>query len=96
MIVTGLLMWFPGSLPTGLVRWMYPLHALGFLAIFAFFFVHLYLGTIGNPGTVQAMIHGWVTRGWLKKQHPGWLREMEHEGKLVVFGEEKKDAHGHH
>jgi formate dehydrogenase subunit gamma len=38
-----------------------------------------------------------VTRGWLKKQHPGWLREMEHEGKLIVYGEEKKkDAHGHH
>jgi formate dehydrogenase subunit gamma len=97
MIITGLIMWFPSALPVGLVRWMYPLHALGFVVIFAFFFVHLYLGTIGNPGTVQAMIHGWVTRGWLKKQHPGWLREMEHEGKLIVYGEEKKeDAHGHH
>ena len=97
MVITGLIMWFPGALPVGLVRWMYPLHALGFVVIFAFFFVHLYLGTIGNPGTVQAMIHGWVTRGWLKKQHPGWLREMEHEGKLIVYGEEKKeDAHGHH
>ena len=97
MIVTGLIMWFPTHLPTGLVRWMYPLHALGFVAIFAFFFIHLYLGTIGNPGTVQAMIHGWVTRGWLKKQHPGWLHEMEHQGKLIVYGEEKKDdAHGHH
>ena len=97
MIITGLIMWFPTALPVGLVRWMYPLHALGFVVIFAFFFVHLYLGTIGNPGTVQAMIHGWVTRGWLKKQHPGWLREMEHEGKLIVYGEEKKeDAHGHH
>jgi len=96
MIITGLIMWFPNGLPAGFVRWMYPLHALGFLAIFAFFFIHLYLGTVGNPGTVQAMIHGWVTRGWLKKQHPGWLHEMEHQGKLVVYGEEKKDAHGHH
>ena len=96
MIVTGLIMWFPTHLPTELVRWMYPLHALGFVAIFAFFFIHLYLGTIGNPGTVQAMIHGWVTRGWLKKQHPGWLHKMEHQGKLIVYGEEKKhDAHGH-
>ena len=46
-------MWFPTALPTGLVRWMYPLHALGFVAIFAFFFIHLYLGTIGNPGSVR-------------------------------------------
>jgi len=24
------------------------------------------------------------------------LKEMEAEGKLVVYGEEKKEAHGHH
>jgi len=96
MFVTGLIMWFPAALPVVLVRWMYPLHALGFVVIFAFFFVHLYLGTIGNPGTVQAMITGWMDRGVLKKQHPGWLKEMEHKGTLIVYGEEKKsDAHGH-
>jgi formate dehydrogenase subunit gamma len=86
MVATGFFMWYPAYFPLGLelFRWMYPLHALGFLVIFAFFFVHLYLGTIGNPGTVQAMITGWVTRPWLKKQHPKWLKEMEHEGKLIV------------
>ena len=86
MIVTGFFMWFPGYFPLGaeLLRWTYVLHVLGFVVIFAFFFVHLYLGTIGNPGTVQAMITGWVTRNWLKKQHPKWLKEMEHEGTLVV------------
>jgi formate dehydrogenase subunit gamma len=93
MILTGLIMWFSTGLPTGLVRWMFALHALGFVVIFAFFFVHLYLGTIGNPGTVQAMITGWVTREWVAKQHPGWLKEMEHEGKLIVYGEEKKTSH---
>jgi formate dehydrogenase subunit gamma len=92
MFVTGFFMWFQGLFPLGIeiLRWFYTLHALGFLVIFAFFFVHLYLGTIGNPGTVQAMINGWVTRAWLKKQHPKWLKEMEHEGKLEVYGEEKK------
>jgi formate dehydrogenase subunit gamma len=33
-----------------------------------------------------------VTRAWLKKQHPKWLHEMEHAGKLEVYGEEKKPA----
>ena len=86
MLFTGFFMWFPAFFPFGmeLLRWTYLLHALGFFVIFAFFFVHLYLGTIGNPGTVQAMITGWVTRNWLKKQHPGWLKEMEHEGTLIV------------
>ena len=43
MVITGFIMWFPAKFPVGLVRWMYPLHALGFLVIFAFFFVHLIL-----------------------------------------------------
>ena len=96
MILTGLIMWFPTALPVELVRWMYPLHALGFVAIFAFFFIHLYLGTIGNPGSVDAMVTGWMDKKVLTMLHPKWVKEMEHEGKLVVYGEEKKsDAHGH-
>ena len=96
MILTGLIMWFPTALPTELVRWMYPLHALGFVAIFAFFFVHLYLGTIGNPGSVDAMVTGWMDKKVLTMLHPKWVKEMEHEGKLVAWGEEKKnDSHGH-
>jgi formate dehydrogenase subunit gamma len=95
MVATGLIMWFPFSFPVGLVRWMYPLHALGFVVIFSFFFVHLYLGTIGSPGSLPAMLHGWVTRAWLKKQHAKWLREMEEAGTLEVYGEEKKKARGH-
>ena len=90
MVCTGFFMWYPTILPAALMDWVYVLHVLGFVVIFAFFFVHLYLGTIGNPGTVQAMISGWVTRNWLKKQHPKWLKEMEHEGTLIVYGEEKK------
>ncbi len=84
MIVTGLIMWFPLGLPVELVRWMYPLHALGFFVIFPFFFVHLYLGTVGVPGSVSAILTGWVTRSWAEKQCPKWLKEMEESGKLEV------------
>jgi formate dehydrogenase subunit gamma len=89
MVLTGFIMWFQ-PLQLGLVVMMYPLHALGFLVIFAFFFVHLYLGTIGSPGSAPAMFSGWVTRAWAKKQHPLWLKEMEESGHLEVYGEEKK------
>jgi len=89
MVCTGFFMWYPTILPAALMDWVYVLHVLGFVVLFAFFFVHLYLGTIGNPGTVQAMITGWVTRNWLKKQHPKWLKEMEHEGTLIVSDGEK-------
>jgi formate dehydrogenase subunit gamma len=92
MIITGFFMLFPEYFFLGayLLDWVYTLHVLGFVVIFAFFFIHLYLGTIGNPGTVQAMISGWVTKAWIRKQHPGWLKEMEHKGTLVVYGGEEK------
>lgn len=61
----------------------------GFVIIFAFFFVHLYLVTIGAPGSAPAMFTGWVTRGWVKTQHPKWLKEMEKDGTLIVYGEKK-------
>jgi formate dehydrogenase subunit gamma len=89
MIISGLIMWFPLSFSTGIVRFMYFLHALGFFVIFPFFFVHLYLGTIGVPGSAPAIFTGYVTRSWCNKQCPKWLREMEESGKLEIYGEEK-------
>jgi formate dehydrogenase subunit gamma len=92
MIVTGFFMLYQSYFPFGadLLDWMYPLHVLGFVIIFAFFFIHLYLGTIGNPGSVQAMITGWMEKPVLRMLHPKWLKEMEHEGTLVVYRGDKK------
>jgi formate dehydrogenase subunit gamma len=91
MLVTGFFMWFPGYFPFGayLLDWVYTLHVLGFVVIFAFFFVHLYLGTIGNPGSVSAMISGKMELPVLRMLHPKWVKEMEHEGTLIVYKEDK-------
>ena len=89
MVASGLLIWFPEGYSVELLRLMYVLHALGYVMIFAFFFIHLYLVTIGAPGSAPAMFTGWVTKAWVKKQHPKWLKEMEKEGTLVVYGESK-------
>jgi formate dehydrogenase subunit gamma len=77
MVASGFIMWFPLGFETGLVRIMFVLHALGFVLIFPFFFIHLYLATIGVPGSAPAMFSGWVTRAWAKTNHPKWLKEME-------------------
>jgi formate dehydrogenase subunit gamma len=86
MLATGFFMWFPGYFPLGIdmFRWLFPLHVFGFVVIFAFFFVHLYLGTIGNPGSVWAMITGYMEKPVLRMLHPKWYKEMEHEGTLIV------------
>lgn len=84
MIGTGFFMLYPRYLPAVLMDWVYVLHVLGFVAIFAFFFIHLYLGTIGNPGSVQAMLTGYMEKPVLRMLHPKWYKEMVHEGKLIT------------
>lgn len=80
MIVSGTVMWLQVKFALSLVRWMYALHALGFTVLFAFFFVHLYLATIGVPGSASAMLTGRVTYGWLKTNHGKWLKQLKKEG----------------
>ena len=89
MVVTGFFMWYPEKLGGDLMDWVYVLHVLGFVVIFAFFFVHLYLGTIGNPGSVSAMISGKMELPVLRMLHPKWVKEMEHEGKLMIADDKK-------
>ena len=75
MICTGFFMWYPDiSAGIHLMDWVYVLHVLGFVVIFAFFFVHLYLGTIGNPGSVSAMISGKMEKPVLRMLHPKWVQ----------------------
>jgi|SaaInl7_200m_RNA_FD_contig_123_9410_length_3469_multi_10_in_2_out_0_3 formate dehydrogenase subunit gamma len=77
VFATGLAMWFPFALPKELVRWAYPLHVLSLLALVPFIVVHIYLGSIGAPGGIQAMTIGYVAREWAKKHHPGWVKEVD-------------------
>jgi len=38
--------------------------------------VHVYLTTIGNPGTLESMIYGNVRKIWAKVHHPKWYEEI--------------------
>ncbi len=80
MSLTGLMMWFPITLglPRGLVLFCYPLHVFGVVVLAGIVVVHIFLGT-ANPGTIQAMLTGKVTRSWVRLQHGSWLREYDKE-----------------
>jgi len=73
--VTGLAMWFPGTLGAGAQAWMYFLHNFAFILLMLIMIIHVYLGTAGNPGTWRAMSKGTVTKEWAKKHHPNWEGE---------------------
>ena len=79
---SGFLMWLwnPLSVPAIIARMAYMAHAGAVVLLGAFIVVHMYLGTIGNPGTVSAMITGEVTRSWCKTHCPRWLAERDKKG----------------
>jgi len=39
-------------------------------------FIHIYLSTIGEPGTFHAMTRGAVSEAWAWTFHPAWYKEV--------------------
>jgi len=76
-LVTGIILWM-GARTFG--RWpvavSYILHDISALIMLGGIFIHIYLSTIGEPGTFQAMIRGAVTEAWAWTFHPAWYKEV--------------------
>ncbi|HWR68158.1 MAG TPA: formate dehydrogenase subunit gamma [Desulfomonilia bacterium] len=79
---SGFLMWLwnPLVVPAVIARLAYMAHAGAVVLLGAFIVVHMYLGTIGNPGTVSAMITGIVSRAWCETHCPRWLIDHDKKG----------------
>jgi formate dehydrogenase subunit gamma len=81
-LVTGIPLWFPagalgvGPFYGGIVNAMRLVHYLATVAGGLLLIVHVYLGTVAYPGTLGAMLHGYVTRSWAKLHHPLWHEEQ--------------------
>ncbi|GAB7026867.1 formate dehydrogenase subunit gamma [Geotalea toluenoxydans] len=77
--ITGIFIWWPLAFPRWIVQLSLLIHGLLFVLSAMFVVVHVYLGTIGNPGTLEAMLWGKVSRAWAKKHHPKWYKEVTGE-----------------
>ena len=76
LLITGLLMWFPEVAGRIAVAISYVLHDIAALIMLGGIFIHIYLSTVGHPGTFQAMTRGVVTRAWAWTNHPAWYRKV--------------------
>lgn len=74
--VTGVVIWAPATFPRALVQVSLMLHGLLFVMAIMFVVLHVYLATIGNPGTLESMLYGHVRRIWARKHHPKWFKEV--------------------
>jgi len=54
-------------------------HNLAFILFVVAVPIHVYLGTIANPGTFRIMVYGTVPLEFAKKKYPKWMKEI---GKL--------------
>jgi len=75
-LITGIFLWFPEHLGRTAAWICYFFHDLMGLIMFGGFFIHLYEGTAGIPGTLHGMLHGTVTKPWAWTHHPAWYREI--------------------
>ncbi len=73
--VTGIFIWAPTLFPRIIVQLSLMLHGLMFVCSIMFAVVHVYLATLGNPGTLESMLWGSVTRPWAKHHHARWYKE---------------------
>ncbi|MGE4580193.1 MAG: formate dehydrogenase subunit gamma [Desulfuromonadales bacterium] len=75
MGVTGFIIWDPAAMGRELTRLSLLLHSLFFTLFIMGVIVHIYLATIGNPGTLSGMLYGHVTRRWAKMHASKWYRK---------------------
>ena len=75
-VITGVIMWFPEIFGRVAVAVSYVIHDISALIMLAGIFVHIYLSTIGEPGTMQSMTRGTVSEAWAWTHHPAWYKEV--------------------
>jgi formate dehydrogenase subunit gamma len=53
------------------------IHTIASVGVIAFFFVHLYLATVGVEGALESMTTGHVDANWARQHHDLWYQELQ-------------------
>jgi formate dehydrogenase subunit gamma len=77
LLVTGIVMWFPEKMPSGM-HWLLPmtvfLHSAIALVTIAAFIIHVYMGIL-TPGSMKGMLDGSVSSRWARAHHRLWYEK---------------------
>lgn len=76
-LITGIILW-AGAHTFGriTVAISYVIHDISALIMLGGIFIHIYLSTIGEPGTFHSMTRGAVSNAWAWTFHPAWYKEV--------------------
>jgi len=73
-LISGIPMWFPETFGRPAAAIGYVLHDIAAIVMLVGFIVHIYEGTVSQPGTFQSMTQGTVEKRWAWTHHPAWYR----------------------
>jgi len=76
LLASGMVLWFPESMPRPLRLAAVLIHPLAAIGAIGGIIVHIYMGTAAVPEAFRGMIQGWVRPGWALSHHPKWYREI--------------------
>ncbi|MEJ2061242.1 MAG: formate dehydrogenase subunit gamma [Gammaproteobacteria bacterium] len=63
------------------------IHAITAVIFIAASFGHIYIGTVGMEGALDAMVKGHVDANWAKEHHDRWYESMDKQGNVKPIGE---------
>ncbi len=68
------------------MQWSSLFHIASAIGVICFSFVHMYMATIGNEGSLEAMVGGEVDERWAQLHHDVWYDEVMAERGSVETG----------
>jgi formate dehydrogenase subunit gamma len=68
-------------------------HVLGAIVLIAVSLGHMYMGSIGTEGSMEAMKSGYVDINWVEAHHDRWARQVK-ENDEILSAEEFARLHG--
>jgi formate dehydrogenase subunit gamma len=81
--VTGLILDFPLFGQTrGVMQWSQTIHAVSTIIFVSGALGHIYIGTLGMEGALEAMTQGSVDANWAKEHHDLWYEDMKRRGRV--------------
>jgi len=75
-LVSGVILWFPMSFPGWLREIAILIHDVTFILFAVSVVFHIYLAAVAEPGTLNSMTRGTVSKAWARIHHPRWYREL--------------------
>ena len=76
LLASGIVLWFPESMSQGLRLAAILIHPVVAMISLGAIIVHIYMGTVGVPGSFRSMVRGWVKPGWAATHHAKWYRRI--------------------